>query len=684
MCFFAALLFSQTVFAQDMAAQTHFILTNEGIPGVLGNIESMVRVGEKLYVGGEFHIAGNTAASNFAVWDGKRWSALGAEPAGAVEYMIPGRNGNIFAMVRSYRDGLERGIYCWDGSRWNGIDIPGDREIVTALAVDQTGALIAGISSYTNGGWRGWIGRWADGTWNALGEPMKNCFVKSLVIDGGRIFAGGYFSLSGTEGHVILWDGLSWSVIGRAQGGWRSSYPDLVSLALDGKGNLYAGGDFSGIGDTAATNFACWDGKNWSSPGQRPLEVVRRLFSDEKGRIYVSPGNPDVEIPFIHCWDGSGWKEIPAGMNGPVKAMVVDGDEIYAGGEFNAAGGTGVSGIARWDGKSWSALGTGLNGPVYALTSDVQGRLFAGGNFQTAGGQRAFGVAVWDEASWRTLTNGLSVPFGEKNIEIRQVVWNHDRLAAVWKPEACESGGWVSLWNGKRWGEMSSMGDVYSLVFDGKGNLFSAGAFEGEDEEETEVSPRFIARWNGKRWSETAPGLPGPVYGLALDSQGKWVACVRSDGSEAVSEVMRWDGKQWRTLGGLKGYISGVKADRKGRLYVYGESFSSGNGSEISGIAVWNGKRWESAGFDGSIVTALTVDEKGLVIAASTDGKIRINRSPASSGAKWEVLMSVDGEVHALELRGNVLYLGGNFMHVGGVFTPFIAGIRLPEISNRP
>jgi hypothetical protein len=82
-----------------------------------------------------------------------------------------------------------------------------------------------------------------------------------------------------------------------------------------------------------------------------------------------------------------------SGMTGAfyttVNALAISGTNLYAGGNFTAAGGVPVNYIAQWDGSAWSPLGSGVNtfwrsGKVSALA--VSGNsLYAGGFFTMAG-----------------------------------------------------------------------------------------------------------------------------------------------------------------------------------------------------------------------------------------------------------------------------------------------------------
>jgi hypothetical protein len=117
----------------------------------------------------------------------------------------------------------------------------------------------------------------------------------------------------------------------------------VVALAVSG-GTLFAGGDFTTAGGTAANYIAQWNGSSWSALGS---------------------GMGGVTYP-------------------NVSALAVSGGALYAGGDFTTAGGSAATNIAQWNGTSWSALGSGVNSTVSALA--VSGStLYAGGSFTTAG-----------------------------------------------------------------------------------------------------------------------------------------------------------------------------------------------------------------------------------------------------------------------------------------------------------
>ena len=94
----------------------------------------------------------------------------------------------------------------------------------------------------------------------------------------------------------------------------------MTALAVSGS-TLYAGGDFTTAGGSAANNIAQWNGSSWSALGS------------------------GIQVAMIRpC----------------VYALAVSGSTLYAGGDFTTAGGSAANYIAQWNGSSWSALGSGI------------------------------------------------------------------------------------------------------------------------------------------------------------------------------------------------------------------------------------------------------------------------------------------------------------------------------------
>ena len=71
-------------------------------------------------------------------------------------------------------------------------------------------------------------------------------------------------------------------------------------------------------------------------------------------------------------------------------ALVVSGNDVYAGGYFTSANGGKANFIAKWNGSTWSALGSGVGDDALNAVSALAllgSDLYVGGRFLTAGGK---------------------------------------------------------------------------------------------------------------------------------------------------------------------------------------------------------------------------------------------------------------------------------------------------------
>ena len=179
--------------------------------------------------------------------------------------------------------------------------------------------------------------------------------------------------------------------------------------------DLYAGGWFTTAGGIPALNIAKCDGSNWTALGSGisaagAINALIAMGNNIYATSYIldpalgGPGN------IIAKWDGSSWSQFSS-MNDYVSSFLVDGSNLYAGGQFTMAGVVPANHIAKWDGTNWSSLGTGTsNGTNYYIGGTglvrLAGKLYVGGRFTTAGGNAANFIANWDGTNWSSFING--------------------------------------------------------------------------------------------------------------------------------------------------------------------------------------------------------------------------------------------------------------------------------------
>ncbi|MCL5950551.1 MAG: hypothetical protein M1132_02345 [Chloroflexi bacterium] len=407
---------------------------DNGMPG--GWVGALVFRAGNLYAAGGFGIAGETVASNIALYTRSSWSALASG---------------------------------------DGLNAYGN-QVHAAVADGQGDVYVGGLFNTAGKVVTSNIAKWNGGAWEALGNGVHG-EVNALAIDSaGNVFAGGSLDYNCVDlmcispgpnvNHIARWNGSSWSGLGYGLNG------DVMALAFDRVGNLYAGGRFS----NACANAGC------SSLG--------------------------LQVNYIAKWDGNHWFAIGNGLNSNVNALAVDtNNNVYVGGSFvNSCGdsacstlGTLVNHVAKWNpagSGAWSPLGYGVGGDtwadVYALAVDTRANVYVAGSFPFLCGDTA------------CASNGAQVNY-----------------TAKWNPSG--SGAWSALGNGLS-------GEAHALSLDPADNLFVGGWFTkicGEAACTGTGTPAgYIAKWNSAGlggWSTLGSGTDGDVNALAFRAGALYV-----------------------------------------------------------------------------------------------------------------------------------------------------------------
>jgi len=615
--------------------------------GVGGGVRALALDGSgNLYAGGIFTNAA-LAITNIAKWNGTGWSALGPGCNGAVLALAEDGSGNLYAGGSFTNQAVNAvNIARWNGSSWSALGL-GVNNAVRALALDGSGNLYAGGSFTMAGGTTAtYAAEWNGGSWSALGSGLNGA-VLALTVDGsGNVYAGGSFTMANGSpaAKVAVWNGVGWSPLGSGlsstvyalalddagnlyaggffttagggsanhvavwmRGAWSSfgsginnnGNPAFVnSIALDGSGNVYAGGSFATAGGLPARDLARWNGIAWSTFGSGInstniyVTLVYAVTVDYRGNLYVGgsfTGVGNTSANNIAEWNGTAWTPLGAGISGSsggeVVALTTDAaGNVYAGGTFTDAGGITANNIAEWNGNNWSALGSGTGGSypdVYGLITDGAGNLYVGGTFTTAGGVTVNGLAKWNGSTWSALGTGVSGPLGSPYVQ--GMVF--DRAGNLYVGGTFTAAGGVAAtniaeWNGSSWSALGSgLGGlttfVSTLAVDAANHLYAGGSFTNAGG----ILASNLAEWDGTSWTAMGSGMNNWVDSLAVDPAGNLYAGgpFTRAGGIPVNYIAKWDGTAWSALGsGANGPVISLAADRAGRLYAGGYFTAAG------------------------------------------------------------------------------------------------------------
>jgi hypothetical protein len=190
--------------------------------------------------------------------------------------------------------------------------------------------------------------------WGDLSEVIM---ISELLEWQGDLLAVGQFaSIDGLNSPCIArWDGTDWKAVGTGLPGYNGN--GFLIEAVEYKGRLYAGGNFSHQGEQ-------WD-----------------LMVLENGQ-WTKPPGWSISDPFSN-----------------ITAMEVFDGYLYVAGQFTKAGGSLGNNILRFDGEQWEELGDGTSFKIWDLHATTDYLLVAG-NFQAVDALSTSHLAIWTGNSW--------------------------------------------------------------------------------------------------------------------------------------------------------------------------------------------------------------------------------------------------------------------------------------------
>ncbi|MGD1917210.1 MAG: GC-type dockerin domain-anchored protein [Phycisphaerales bacterium] len=273
------------------------------------------------------------------------------------------------------------------------------------------------------------IARWDGTSWSSSGGLVSGGgAVRALAVfddgTGPALYAGRGQGVGGFSGGLFKWNGTSWSAVS----GLSSPSINALQVFDDGSGSgpaLFIAGSFTSISGTVYNDIVKWDGSTLTAlsgpsgtgsdgfilaleefdPGITPFTSSTRLYA---GGDFDNAGG--VLSNNIASWAPSAWDDLTGasgtGVGGSTQPFVSalevfddgsgSGAALYAGGAFLTAGGMTALRVARWDGMEWSAVGDGFDSNVAALLAHDDGSgpaLYAGGFFSNSGSVAARGIA---------------------------------------------------------------------------------------------------------------------------------------------------------------------------------------------------------------------------------------------------------------------------------------------------
>lgn len=176
--------------------------------------------------------------------------------------------------------------------------------------------------------------------------------------------------------------------------------------------------------------------------------------------------------------------------------------------------------------------------------------------------------------------------------------------------------------------------------------------------------------------------MDGNIYAMAIVGADIYVGGTFDNiGSVEAHRLARWDGSGWAPVGGgVDGYVYALTADGA-KLYVGGQFMRAGN-VDAANVAVWNTAAGGWSSLEGGVraegfsyVSSIAASNAELFVGGSFThaGSLAVNNIARwnKNAGGWSALgdavaNGVNGEVLALKVGNNNLYVGGNFTAAAG------------------
>jgi len=646
---------------------------NAVVPDGLGNI----------YVGGEFSSIQGIPAKGIAKWDGATWSALGSGVSGAVYAISVSGNDVYVGGAFNTAGGIaSRNIAKWNGNSWSamGNGLGQGTHIVRSVAVFGGDVYVGGSFSVSDGSPASGIVRWDGSAYSAL--PIASGEIRSLVVSGGALYAGGNVALApGPSVGIVKWDGSTWSSLGTA------ANTTVTSIAFSGS-DMYVGGSIILTGQQNS-HVAKFDGTAWTRLGFFSNGIINAV-AFYNGELYAGGYLPDPPNTFNHLakWNGSTWTGVNSGISGgtsvseTVMTLASIGNTLYVGGNFTSAGGIGARNMAKYASGTWAAFsGTGLDSSANAIA--VSGTdVYVGGSFTTAGPVTANKIAKWNTLSnaWSALGTGVTA----SNTSINAIAIAGDKVYAggTFTNIGGVNANNIAVWNGTSWSPLGTgvNASVTTIIVRGE-DIYVGGGFTTAGG----VAANRVAKWNGTSWSGLDSAiLPTTVVSMAFMGNDLYVGIPTTTVANPAY-FSKYDGTTWTQLGadlGDRG-VSSV-AVLGSDVYVAG-GFASINGTTVNRVAKWNGTTWSALG--GGLPSP-TGQLSGVRLAVAGNELIAVGDFTVASGgpadkiARWNgtawspLGTGLNGDGSAVISAGGDIFVGGGFTTAGCNASPYFARYR--------
>ncbi|MFN6357322.1 MAG: hypothetical protein ACK4XL_00620, partial [Bacteroidota bacterium] len=434
--------------------------------------------------------------------------------------------------------------------------------------------------------------------------PRPNASVLTSARSGDTLFFGGDFTQFSTSDTGAQYGSLINRANARVVRSWPRPNSTVWVTIPDGNGGWFIGGDFSQVGDSSR---------------QRVAHI------NAQGRV-------------------SSWRV--KNCNNQVRALQLDGNNLYIGGEFTIIGDSSRNRIAMVNATTGMVSSffsnTGFNSGVYAFSKN-NNNLYAGGNFTTFGTGRTYGT-VLDTV----LGNLISATYPQAN-------------STVWASISDGNGGWF-------------IGGDFTQVGDSARQRVAHINAQGR-----------VSSWRVRNCNSSVRALELDGNNLYL---GGYFSVVGDSARNRIAEVDATTGLVSSKFnnGGLdNGVLTLTKNNNNiyagGEFTVFGPS--RGNGVMIdSSIGIIANQPVSVSQPNQPVFVSIPDGNGGWFIGGQfTQIGDSLRQRVAHINAQGRVsswrVRNCNNNVRALQIDGNSLYIGGDFTTIGDSTRNRIAEVNI-------
>jgi hypothetical protein len=551
----------------------------------------------------------------------------------------------------------------------------------------------------------------ADGSVDANWKPEPNATVRAIAVMAGVVYVGGDFSRVLGQKRV----GLAAVNTAGTLSAWNPEANRGVTALAAGNGTIYAGGFFDAVGAFGRGHLVAFDAQANVLPWNPGADNLVRTLVLAGSTLYAGGDFTSVAGQARNCLAAIGTDGVLRAWNpnvqscpaAHVRGIAVDGNTVYVGGSFAAAGpGAGAprNGLAAFDLHGallpWNP---GADAAVHtlAVTKSASGAttIFVGGDFSAVGARRRLHLAAIDSGgsvrAWKSEPNAPVHVLSDAGTSL-YAGGDFTGLGAVRRRylAALDGDGALLPWNPNANSHVHAMGMAGTTVFAG-GSFTAIGG---------QARPRLAAIDVTGRLESWNPGTDGTVNALAVS--GITVYAGGDFGSAAGQPRARL--AAFGTAGELRAWNPGadgaVNALALTSSVVFGDTVYMGGAfsnvagqtrrrlaavSDLGVLKPWNPQCCDNVGA-GEVVHALR-SSGSTIYAGGSFGKIGVfgRRGLAAVSTAGQVLPwapSADNVVHTLAVLGQTVYAGGEFTQISAFDGSSAArrGLAAIDIDGRP